>query len=352
MALPTFVIAEAGVNHNGSLERALELIEVAAEAGADAIKFQTFTAEKVVGPQAKKAAYQMTNDGPGSQFEMLKKLELDEKQHRELMGRSRECGIEFMSTPFDEAAADFLVAEGMKRIKIPSGEITNHPFLMHLASKNVPMILSTGMASMEEVEDAVSVISKILQSADHQVKLDEYLTLLHCTSNYPASVDDVNLLAMLSMKEATGLPIGYSDHTLGIAVCPAAVAIGASIIEKHFTLDCELPGPDHRASLEPEELKTMIRQIRNVEAAMGCADKQPTAAEEEMRITARRSVAAAADLEPGDTLTPGHLTILRPATGIHPKHYFELEGRIVRKPIKQGSPINWDDLATGQTPNA
>ncbi|MEM7289383.1 MAG: N-acetylneuraminate synthase [Pseudomonadota bacterium] len=340
----TFVIAEAGVNHNGSLELAGQMIDAAIEAGADAIKFQTFTAENVVSPHARKAAYQEVNDGAGTQFDLLKQLELSEQDHLTLMAQCDERGIEFMSTPFDTNALDFLVSSGIRRLKIPSGEITNHPFLEHIAAKGLPMIVSTGMATMVEVCEAIDVIASRLEQSGLAVK--NMVTVLHCTSNYPTRFGDVNLRAMALMGKELDLAFGYSDHTNGIAVCPAAVAIGASVVEKHFTLDRTLAGPDHNASIEPAELKAMIAQIRDVELAMGSCEKGPTASEEDMRIDARRSITAAADLQPGDKIENRHLSILRPATGIHPKHHADLVGKQIARPVAHGAALQWEDLVT------
>ena len=342
--LGTFVIAEAGVNHNGSIELAISLIEEAAKAGADAIKFQTFTAESVVGQHAAKAAYQSQNDGPGSQFDMLKALELDHDDHRRLIEKCQVVGIEFMSTPFDTGALEFLVSEGMQRIKIPSGEITNLPFLEQIGAKGLPMILSTGMATMAEIREAISALNDGAKDSADGTLSEDQVTILHCTSNYPAAPEDVNLRAMQQIRAETGFPVGYSDHTTGVAVCPAAVAMGASVVEKHFTLDRAMTGPDHKASLEPGELAAMIDQIREVERALGSDVKEPTESEMEMRIVARRSIAAASNLEVGDVISDAHLAILRPASGIAPKHYDDVLGRIVAKPVAAGVPLVWEDL--------
>jgi len=254
------VIAEAGVNHNGSLDLALQLVEIAAGCGADAVKFQTFSAERLVRPGASTAQYQATATGEKDQFAMLKRLELTEEAHRRIAARCAELGIEFMSTPFDEEAARFLIALGMRRIKVPSGEITNIPFLEFLADADKPMIVSTGMATLEEIDAAVRAIGRRRAQRGFTAPLAERVTILHCTSNYPAADADVNLRAMATIASATSLPVGYSDHTRGIEVATAAVALGATLIEKHFTLDRTLPGPDHQASLEPGELATEVAQ--------------------------------------------------------------------------------------------
>lgn len=338
-----FVIAEAGVNHNGSEARALEMIDVAAAAGADAIKFQTFTADKIVTPDAAKAEYQERATGGGSQYDMLKALELTHDQHRRLFDHCQARGIEFMSTPFDEEAADFLIALGMKRLKVPSGELVNHPFLRHLAGLKRPMIMSTGMGTMAEVEDGVGQV--LAAWGDALPAGPAPLTVLHCTSNYPAAPADVNLRAMTSMAAATGQPVGYSDHTLGVAVSIAATALGAQVIEKHFTLDRALPGPDHAASLTPDELRAMIDAIRTVEEALGSPVKAPTEAELAVRAVARRSVTAARALAAGATLALADLALLRPAGGIPPKHRDELIGRQLKTPVAAGTALQWGDLA-------
>lgn len=340
----TFIIAEAGVNHNGDEALALKLVDIAAACGADAVKFQTFRADKLVRPGADKAEYQKRQTGVGDQHSMLRQLEMSEGLHQKLLARCKSAGIEFMSTPFDEEAADFLVALGMKRIKIPSGEITNHPFLVHLARKNLPLILSTGMASLEEVREAVQVIYATRTASGFLAPLEQCLTILHCTSNYPASAADVNLRAMSTIGAVTGLPIGYSDHTSGIAVATAAVALGATVIEKHFTCDCTLPGPDHRASLEPAGLTAMIAQVREIELALGSAEKAPTAAELPVRALVRRSVTLARPVAAGQKLTRADLVLLRPGHGIAPKALEQLIGRQPRCELPAGHTLAWDDL--------
>lgn len=314
--MKTFVIAEAGVNHNGSDELALKLVDAAAACGADAVKFQTFRADKLVVPGARKAEYQQRATGDGDQHGMLKRLEMSEALHVALIERCSAVGIEFMSTPFDEEAADFLVGLGMRRIKIPSGEIVNHPLLRHLAAKGLPLILSTGMADLEEVREAVAVIAQARAGAGHEQPLADVLTILHCTSNYPAACSDVNLRAMQTIADATGVPVGYSDHTLGLAVSTAAVALGARVIEKHFTLDKSMEGPDHGASLSVEELAALIRQIRDVEAALGSSVKAPSASELPVRALVRRSVTAHGPIRAGATVRAEDLVLLRPGGGI------------------------------------
>lgn len=343
--MSVFFIAEAGVNHNGDLVRALDMVDAAADAGADAIKFQTFTAEKLVGPTAQKADYQKRETGEGNQFDMLKALELNENGHRQLFARCAERDIEFMSTPFDPDALDFLVDLGMVRLKVPSGELVNHPFLRKIAAKDRAIILSTGMATMEEIHEAVAVIAKARMDQKFTAPLTDVLTILHCTSNYPAACSDVNLRAMVTIGSETGMPIGYSDHTLGMAVSTAAVSMGATVVEKHFTMDRTLPGPDHRASLSVSEMTALIAQIRDVEAALGSPVKAPSDVELPVRAVARRSVCAATDLTAGHTLTERDLALLRPASGIEPKHFEAVQGRILARGVAAGNPLHWNDLA-------
>ena len=341
----TFIIAEAGVNHNGDADLAIKLVEVAAQSGADAVKFQTFSADKLTRRGAEKAEYQKKSTGDGDQYDMLKALEMSDDLHRRLVALSHELGIEFMSTAFDEDALDLLVALGIRRIKVPSGEITNTPFLRHMAAKNLPLIVSTGMASLEEVQQAVAVIAETRAQLGLQLPLSEVVTILHCTSNYPAAASDVNLNAMLTMGRETGLPIGYSDHTLGVAVSTAAVALGATVIEKHFTLDKALPGPDHGASLDPVELGVMVRAIRDIEVALGDGVKAPTASEIPVRLLVRRSVTAARDIAAGQVIVPEDLILLRPGDGIPPAQLESLHGRVAAQAIKTGQTITWPDLA-------
>ena len=338
-----FIIAEAGVNHNGSIEMAKKLIDVAADAdaGADAVKFQTFKAEKVISKHAPKAVYQKkTTAEAESQLEMVKKLELDEKAHRDLIRHCKKRKIEFLSTPFDYDSIDLLVRLKLSRLKIPSGEITNGPYLLHIARTEKPVILSTGMSTLGEIETALGVLAfgyvtpkarpslKAFQDAfcSEQGKqaLEEKVTLLHCTTEYPAPFDEVNLRAMKTMRIAFGLPVGLSDHTPGIAVPIAAVALGASVIEKHFTLDRNLPGPDHKASLEPDELKAMVMAIRNVEAAMGRGRKVPTFSEIKNRDIARKSLVAAKPICKGEAFSAANIATKRPGNGISPMQYWEL----------------------------
>lgn len=339
-----YVIAEAGVNHNGSEELAFKLIDAAVDAGADAVKFQTFKAEKLVSESAEKAAYQERQTGKGSQLSMLKALELSDSVHKRLAGYCAEKGIEFLSTPFDEESAEFLINLGCKRIKIPSGELTNIPFIRYLAGKGLPLILSTGMAELYEVEEAVKEIIATRAKMGLSAPLNESLTLLHCTSNYPADLSDVNLLAMNTMADFFDVPVGYSDHTQGIFVAPVARAAGASLIEKHFTLDRNMSGPDHAASLEPEELRLMIENIRLTESVLGRAEKKPVQSELETRTAARRSVVLLSSKEAGSILMKGDLVLKRPGNGIQPADMEKLIGRKLKSALAAGTSLSWSDI--------
>lgn len=339
-----FIIAEAGVNHNGSDDLALQLVEVAARSGADAVKFQTFSADKLTRKGAEKAEYQKRTTGDGDQHDMLTKLEMSDALHRLLYARCAELGIEFMSTAFDEEALDFLVALGIKRIKVPSGEITNIPFITHMASKGLPMIVSTGMADMAEVKAAVEAISAERDRRGFPEPLTDIVTILHCTSNYPAAPEDVNLRAMLSMGAETSLPIGYSDHTLGLAISTAAVALGAQVVEKHFTLDKGMPGPDHSASLEPQELNALVQAIRDVERALGDGVKEPTSSELPVRALVRRSVTSIRSIAAGATIQPDDIALLRPGTGITPAEMGGVIGKRAVADIADGQTLQWKDL--------
>lgn len=333
---PCFVIAEAGVNHNGDVGQARRLIDVAAEAGADAVKFQTFRSEQVVSAAAPKAAYQRaTTDAGESQLEMVRRLELPFEAFRELRIYAREAGILFLSTPFDRESADFLASMEVPAFKVPSGEITNFPFLEHIARKGKPMIVSTGMSDLEEVRAAVEAV---------RAAGNTELALLHCVSNYPAQPGSTNLRAMETMRAKLGLPVGLSDHTLGLEVALAAVALGACILEKHFTLDRDLPGPDHKASLAPAELKALVAGIRTVESALGDGIKQPAEEERDTRTVARRSLVAARDLPAGSVLTEDAIAILRPGTGLPPAARASVLGRRVRVAVAAGTPLTADLL--------
>lgn len=325
---PCFLIAEAGVNHNGDQDMALRLIDAAVEAGADAVKFQSFKAEQMVTATAPKAEYQVqTTDSSESQLDMLRRLELSAEDHRLLMEYCLERNILFMSSPFDHESADLLNDLNVEVFKIPSGEITNFPLLTHIARKGKPMVISTGMSYLDEVRSAVRVIEKT-------GNLD-YI-LLHCVSSYPVKAEDVNLNAMRAMRSAFESPVGYSDHTVGIEVPIAAVALGATVIEKHLTLSRTLPGPDHRASLEPEQFTEMVRGIRSVESALGHGRKEPSPAEANTSEVARKSLVAAQDIPAGTTLTEKHIAIMRPGTGIPPSELQSVIGSILKVDLSAG----------------
>jgi N,N'-diacetyllegionaminate synthase len=317
---------------------------VAVMAGADAVKFQTFTAEKVVVIDSEKADYQTNRVGEGTQFSMLKSLELSKTMHARLIDYCSEKGIEFMSTPFDYESVAFLSSLGIKRFKIPSGEITNHPFIRYIASFDLPIILSTGMATLSEIKQAVEIISGTRELNGYDLPLEEILTILHCTSNYPTALKDVNLRAMTTISDVINLPVGYSDHTNGILVSTSAVALGAKVIEKHFTLDKTMIGPDHAASLDPEELNEMVAQIRDVEIALGSEIKAPSVREEQMLKVARRGIKVSSDLSAGDIICESNIEILRPAVGILPQFYDEILGLRVARSIKAGSALEWTDV--------
>ncbi len=312
-----FIIAEAGVNHNGDINLAKELVHAAKECGADAVKFQTFKADNLVNKTAEKAQYQKNNtNNTDTQYEMLKALELSLAAHHELYDLALSLDIEFMSTGFDEQSIDFLVDLGVKRLKIPSGEVTNLPYLNYCAQTGLPLIMSTGMCDLAEVHQAIEVIRPY-----YGERLTEYLVLLHCTSNYPAALTDVNLRAMQTLAQEFHLPVGYSDHTLGMLVPTLAVGLGACVIEKHFTLDKNLPGPDHAASMTPTELQELVQAIKEVSLAMGCGEKKPAANELPVRDLVRRSVALRCDMNAGVLLQEEHLVLLRPGNGIKPADF-------------------------------
>jgi len=317
----TLIIAEAGVNHNGDLVLARQLIDVAAEAGADMVKFQTFSADRLVTRTAKKADYQtQSTDSNESQHEMLRRLELSAEMHRELIVHCATRNIDFFSTGFDTESIDLLVSVGQDHFKIPSGEITNLPYLRHIGRLGKAIILSTGMATMGEIEAAIEVF-------EEEGTPRSNMTVLHCTTEYPTPMSEVNLRAMQSIHAAFGVAVGYSDHTSGIEVAIAAAALGATVIEKHFTLDRNLPGPDHRASLEPEELKAMIAAIRNVEVALGDGIKRLTASEARNKPIARKSLVASRPIKMGDVFSAHNITVKRPGTGISPMRWDEVLGR-------------------------
>lgn len=313
-----FIIAEAGVNHNGDMETAKKLIDAAADAGVDAVKFQTFKAEKMVCKTAEKAAYQLeTTNKSESQYDMLKKLELTEQMHKELIKYCNMKNIMFLSTPFDIESIKMLAGLGLQIFKIPSGEITNLPYLREMAKQQKKVILSTGMSSMNEVSDAVKVLRD--NGTDD-------ITLLHCNSQYPTPVSDVNLMAMVKMRGLFGIPTGYSDHTQGIEIPIAAVALGASVIEKHFTLDKNMEGPDHKASLEPHEIKQMVEGIRKIELALGNGIKKVTESEKSNAGIVRKSIVAAVNIKKGEKFTEKNLTTKRPGTGVSPMKWDEIIG--------------------------
>jgi N-acetylneuraminate synthase/N,N'-diacetyllegionaminate synthase len=334
---PCLIVAEAGVNHNGRVELARRLIESAADAGADAVKFQTFRAERLAVPQAAKAAYQQRTTGASeSQLQMLRRLELPLEGYPELMALCRQRGVLFMSSPFDEESADFLDDLDMPLFKIPSGELTNLPFLSHVARKGKPLIISTGMSTLEEVKTAFDTV---VGEGNRQI------ILLHCTSGYPVDPEDANLMAMQTLAKTFGVPVGYSDHTLGTAVPLAAVALGARVIEKHFTIDRTLPGPDHQASAEPEELASLVQGIRSVEKALGHGRKEPAASEAAVARVARKSLVAAKDIPAGTKITADLLVLRRPGTGLPPAMRASVVGRTAREDIKAGTLLEWEMLS-------
>ena len=318
--MKTLIIAEAGVNHNGDLAMARKLIDVAADAGADMVKFQTFMANKLVTRHATKADYQnKTTDAAESQHAMIHKLELTRDMHEKLIAHCNLRGIQFFSTGFDPDSVDMLVKLGVDRFKIPSGEITNLPYLRHVGRYGKSVILSTGMATLGEIESALSVLELAGTPREH-------ITVLHCNTEYPTPMSDVNLRAMCTIRDAFGVKVGYSDHTLGIEVSIAAVALGATVIEKHFTLDRNLPGPDHKASLEPEELKEMVVAIRNIEQTLGNGIKRPSLSETKNKPMARKSLVAACAICAGEIFSETNLTVKRPGTGLSPMRWDEILG--------------------------
>ncbi|MBO8157765.1 MAG: N-acetylneuraminate synthase [Bacillaceae bacterium] len=330
---PVYVIAEAGVNHNGNIDLAKKLIDSAKDSGANAVKFQTFQSEKLVTQTASKARYQIENTGENnSQLDMLKKLELSFSEFKELKQYCERKDIEFISTPFDEESAEFLYELGVHAFKIGSGDLTNIPLLEKIANYNKPIIISTGMANLSEIEDALEVLK------------DLEVAILHCTSNYPAPIEEVNLRAIQTISQAFGKVVGYSDHTEGNEISIAAVVLGAKIIEKHFTLDRNMPGPDHKASLEPDELKSLVSSIRRVELGLGDGIKRCMPSELETKRVVRKSIIAADDIEEGTILTKDHLTVKRPGTGIQPKFLSQLIGKTVKKGFKRDQVIEWNDI--------
>jgi N,N'-diacetyllegionaminate synthase len=326
----TFIIAEAGVNHNGSLDLALKMVDSALSAGADAVKFQTFKAEKMITATAPKAGYQkQTSDPLETQMEMVRKLELDEEAHKTLFSHCQTLGIEFISSPFDLDSIDFLDLLGMKIFKIPSGEITNLPYLKKLGGLNKHLLLSTGMANLGEIEAALDLLTGPGTPRNH-------ITVMHCTTGYPTPFEDVNLRAIKTIRHAfPGISVGYSDHTRGIETAVAAVAMGAEVIEKHFTLDKRLPGPDHQASLEPEELAAMVTGIRNMEISLGSGIKKPTPTDLANIPIVRKSIVAAGPIAKGEMFTEKNITSKRPGTGISPMRWDEMIGRRANRNYEQ-----------------
>jgi N,N'-diacetyllegionaminate synthase len=321
----TLVIAEAGVNHNGDLQLARQLVAQAAAAGADLVKFQSFVASRNITASAPKADYQVASTGGGeSQLDMVRKLELSRRDHELLVDECRRHGIGFFSTAFDAESFDLLLSLGAQRVKIPSGEITNLPLLRRFAGSGLPVLLSTGMATLGEIEQAIEVLEAGGTSRSR-------ITVLHCTTEYPAPVDEVNLRAMASMRAAFGVEVGYSDHTPGIEISVAAVALGATVIEKHFTLDRNLPGPDHQASLEPAQFRAMVDAIRNVEKALGDGIKRPTPSELRNRPIARKSIVASRPIRAGEIFSTDNLAVKRPGTGMSPMRWDEIVGRPAKR---------------------
>jgi N,N'-diacetyllegionaminate synthase len=341
---PVFVIAEAGVNHDGDLARALALCDAAKAAGADAVKFQTFRAEDLVVPGAPTAAYQKKQTGEQDQFAMLRKLELSAEQHERIRDHCAAIGIEFFSTPFSIEAVDLLVKLGVRRIKMPSGELTHRALVEHACATGLPVLFSTGMATLDEVREALGWAQAARGSL-------EGISVLHCTSAYPASDEALNLRAITTMRAALRLPIGYSDHSLGTAAALAAVSLGATIIEKHLTLDRSLPGPDHAASLEPQDFGAMVRGIRRITAMLGDGVKAPRPEEEDAARVARRSIVAAVDIAAGSTLQASMLACRRPATGIAPRDWDRVLGSAARVAMPAGTVLQWSDLSPTRNPS-
>lgn len=333
-----YIIAEAGVNHNGSLANALKLIDMAKAAGADAVKFQTFVPELVISKHAEKAAYQKETTGKQeSQLDMVRKLYLDEKAHEEMMAHCKEAGIDFLSTPFDLDSIDTLARLGLAMIKIPSGEVTNFPYLEKLGKLNRKIILSTGMCTLEEVREAIDALVAAGTARSH-------ISVLHCNTEYPTPMQDVNLMAMVTMRDAFKLETGYSDHTLGIEIPVAAVALGATIIEKHFTLDKNMEGPDHKASLEPDELAAMVKAIRNIEMALGDGVKRPSPSESKNIDIARKSIHIAKALPKGHVLKAEDLLMKRPGDGIATKDLKKVIGKKLKCDVTEDHKLKMEEL--------
>lgn len=333
------IIAEAGVNHNGQMELARQLVDVAADAGADFVKFQAFSADRLVSREARKAGYQIENmaDGDDRQYNMLKKLEIDQKFHEELKAHAEEKGIGFLSSPFDVQGIDMLYELGMTTFKVPSGEITNLPYLQKLAGLDCEVILSTGMATLQEIEKALEIlVSKALTR--------DKITVLHCNTDYPTRFEDVNLLAMNTIRTQLKVMVGYSDHTPGIEVPIAAAALGARVIEKHYTLDRTMEGPDHMASLEPDELKKMVQSVRNIEKALGNGIKVPSQSELKNRKIVRKSIHLSRPLSHGQTITEEDLIMLRPGDGISPMEMNKVIGKQLVKNLPKSHKLKFSDL--------
>lgn len=340
MAEPVFVIAEAGVNHNGELEMALRLCDAALAAGADAVKFQTFRAEDLVLRGAPTAQYQAQQTGEQDQFALLQKLELSPAQHQAIKRHCDAIGLEFFSTPFSVQAVDMLVGLAVRRIKLSSGEITHRALVERAAATRLPMLVSTGMATMDEIREAMQWIAAARGGLDG-------VTVLHCTSAYPAADESLNLLAVRTMAADLGVPIGYSDHSLGVEAAQAAVALGATVIEKHLTLDRGLPGPDHSASLEPADFRVLVDGVRRVSAMLGDGVKAPTPQERDTARVARRSIVAAADIPAGTVMTDALLAYRRPATGLAPREAPAIIGRVAKVRVPAGTILQWDHFEEG-----
>lgn len=333
---PVFIIAEAGVNHNGDIELAKKLVDVAKEAGADAVKFQTFSADAIALKDAPKSSYHIETTGmEQSWYDLLKSQELTREEHRILSDYCRAREIMFLSTPYDKVSADLLAALKVPAFKIASTDLNNIPFLRYIARKGLPIILSTGMSTLEEVRESVDAI---------RGEGNNNLVLLHCTANYPAPLKDINLRAMTTLRDEFQVPVGYSDHTVGYFAPIAAVAAGAAVFEKHFTLDKSLPGPDHRSSLDPTELAAMVKDIRTTEVIMGTAEKKPSESEYENRGKLRKSIVSRIDIPQGTVITEEMLDVKRPGTGLSPKHWENIIGRQTRVDIPQDKIIAWDDI--------
>lgn len=336
-----YFIAEAGVNHDGDLKQARQLIDVAADVGADAIKFQTFTADRLVNPDAPKAAYQEETDEADSQYEMLKRLELPASAHHDLIDYCAERDIQFLSTPFDPTSADLLDELDLPAIKLGSGEVDNLPLLTHVAGFGRPMLVSTGMSTLTEVERAVETI----RNAG-----DPPLALFHCTSAYPAPLEDVNFRAMQTIAGRFDVPVGYSDHTTAVETPALAVAAGARLVEKHFTLDKTLPGPDHAASLEPDELSRAVSLVRDATTALGSTEKQPTETERENRAVVRKSLHTATDVAEGERFSERNVSVVRPADGLSPAEFEAVQGRRAARDLAAGEPITAGTVEGGLDP--